>query len=1224
MMSALVHLAHRIGAAFTSGGRSSRRSVAAAAVSAAAAAGLMMAPAAQAAAPVATTGSPSVVHFDRATLAGTVNPSGQELEECVFEYGETAAYDHSAPCSKSFGEIGSGSSPVEVEAEITGLEASTEYHFRLTVKNPSGTAHGQDQSFSTLAPPKWKVTLRPNGDYVVPGPEEPGAVFRIEAENVGGDETDGEVKIQNTPPTGLTASNVFFEDPQLGGFNLAQFGSCPSNDECKFPGILAFFGIKSLKPGQRLVMLVLVPVPADVEGLLEDQATVSGGGGEAVEGSTTTESIAQPPFGKLGFNASITNAAGEPYTQAGGHPYAFTTEFDFATVSCTNSVTEENYWVDFNTCPLYDPKDITADLPPGLIANPQGVPHCTLAEYFSQECNRLKTAVGTAGLRLFELGSSYVKFIEPVLNLEPAGEYPGQLGILVAGAPFIVITTGIRDGSDYGATATTAGIQAGLNRTTLTLWGVPAAHAHDPLRGKICEGDFGSFGSYHAVIENFLSMAQIEQGCEETTNGGDPSNQGGPAEVEPTPFLTMPTECSGRPLSIGGRYDSWQLAGDYAEASASLQATDGCNALTFEPSIESRPTTTLADAPSGLEFNLHIPQNEDPEGVATPELKEAVVRLPQGLNLNPSAAAGLTGCSEAQVHLHVEGAAACPEASKLGIAEVETDLLHETLKGAVYLATPHQNPFGSLLAGYIVVEGQGIRIKVPGQFEPDPRTGQITTRFTENPQLPFSELKLKLFEGAHGVLRTPAVCDTYRTTTSLTPFSAPESGPPAQPQATFKTDNNGGPCPSSAGAEPNAPRFVVGTETPQAGIYSPLSLRLVRDDGSQEITGIDTTLPPGLTGRLAGIPYCSDAAIATAAGRTGSSEKANPSCPATSEVGTVDIGAGAGPTPTYVAGHAYLAGPYKGAPISLAIITPAVAGPFDLGTVVVRTALYVNPETTQIHAVSDAIPTILEGIPLDVRSITLKMARPNFTLNPTSCEESAFTGSALSVLNVAAPLSERFQVGGCPALAFKPKLSLSLKGGTKRAKNPALTAVLKMPPGGANIAAAQVTLPHSEFLDQGHIKTICTNVQFNANQCPAASVYGHARAITPLLDQPLEGPVYLRSSSHELPDLVADLNGQLQVVLVGRIDSIKGGIRTTFEGVPDAPVSKFVLKMQGGEKGLLENNTNICKSRQRATATFTGHNGKGLETTPLLKVRCGKHHKKHKRNHHRHTLRAAG
>jgi hypothetical protein len=374
---------------------------------------------------------------------------------------------------------------------------------------------------------------------------------------------------------------------------------------------------------------------------------------------------------------------------------------------------------------------------------------------------------------------------------------------------------------------------------------------------------------------------------------------------------------------------------------------------------------------------------------------------------------------------------------------------------------------------------------------------------------------------------------------------------------------------------------------------------------------------------------CSEAQLAAAAApsRSGTEEQAAPSCPASTEVGTVDVGAGAGPTPLYVTGHAYLAGPYKGAPLSLAIITPAVAGPFDLGTVVVRTALYVDPFTAQIHAVSDEIPHILEGIPLDVRSITLQMNRPNFTLNPTNCNELGFTGAATSLLGNVAPLAQRFQVGGCSALKFKPSLKLSLKGSTKRTGHPALKAVLTAKPGEANIHSAQVTLPHSAFLEQAHIRTICTNVQFNANQCPAGSIYGRARAITPLLDKPLEGNVYLRSSSHQLPDLVANLDGQIHVVLDGKVDSINARLRNTFEAVPDAPVSKFILEMQGGKKGLIVNSENLCspQAKTHAIVAFTGQNGKTYNTEPTVANSCkkkgkgkhGKGHKHHKSASHR-------
>jgi hypothetical protein len=388
-------------------------------------------------------------------------------------------------------------------------------------------------------------------------------------------------------------------------------------------------------------------------------------------------------------------------------------------------------------------------------------------------------------------------------------------------------------------------------------------------------------------------------------------------------------------------------------------------------------------------------------------------------------------------------------------------------------------------------------------------------------------------------------------------------------------------------------------------------LKITRQDGSQRLKQIDTTLPKGLSGKLAGVPYCPEAQIAVAKSREapnqGAAEQQSPSCPAASELGAVTVGAGAGLTPFYAQGHAYLAGPYKGAPLSLVVITPAVAGPFDLGAVVVRTALYVDPETAQIHAVSDPLPQIIQGVPLDVRSIAINLARPSFSLNPTSCDPMQVSGSAISSLGQLASLSNPFQVGGCKALKFAPKLSLSLKGGTKRGQHPALKAVVTYPKssGYANIASAQVTLPHSEFIENSHFKTICTRVQFAVDSCPKGAIYGFAKAFTPLLDKPLSGPVYLRSSSHQLPDLVVDLNGQVEVVVAGRVDTGKnGGIRNTFEATPDAPVSKFVLEMQGAKKGLLVNSEDICRKDQKALAHFTAQNGKVFDAKPLVKNDC--------------------
>ena len=1076
-------------------------------------------------------------------------------------------------------------------------------------------AASANASSAQAASPEWKLTVTPDVTYFAPGPTGAGTgdVYTIEAENTGEASTSGNAVLEDVLPAGLNAREVKSFDPKGNNF------LCPSKLRCE--------SSVSAEPGKKLVMQIRVGVPTEgqgSEGPIEDRARVSGGGATAVEATASNEVNPEPPFGLQGFAAALTDSSKTtPYTQAGGHPYQFATDITFATRPDPSQVSNNNLWGEGGAEPVHDPRDVGAELPPGLIGNPQAVPRCELAVFSANECP-LSTVVGTVGVRDGGHYQEALRYITPLYNLQPAGAYPGELGYQIAGIDFLLTAT-LRSGSDYGLTITNVGTaEVALNRARVTTWGVPAAASHDAIRGKYCFTGKG-----------FYSIEEAEHRCEtELGFGGAP---GGPAGVPETPFLTMPTACTGAALTIGARADNWQVPGEEAKASATFHPVDGCNQLKFEPEIEARPTTDLADAPSGFEFNLKVPQNnagpdgkEDPNGVATADLKEAVVKLPPGLVVNPSSGAGLEGCSPQQVGLttplsttpahFTEEPEHCPDASKLGTVIVHTQLLHNPLEGAVYLATPHRNPSGSLLAGYIVLEGEGIVVKLAGQFHTDPATGQITASFLENPQTPFEEFKFHFFEGARGALRTPAVCGSYETTATLTPYShlegegEQEATPIAHPGTTFQTSaaENGGACPSATSEEPDKPVLHAGTESPQAGAYSPFSLKLVRSDGEQEIKAIDTTLPPGLTGKLAGIAECPAADLEAAAKKTGAEEQANPSCPLASEVGTVEVASGAGPDPLNVSGRAYLSGPYKSAPLSLAIVTPALAGPFDLGTVVVKTALYVNPETAQITAKSDPIPTILEGIPLDVRSVTLKMTRPDFTLNPTDCEPLAFTGSALSVFGQSAPLAQRFQVGGCSALPFKPKLALSLKGKTTRAGNPALKAVLTMKPGEANVAAAQVTLPHAEFLDNAHIGTVCTKPVFAegaalGEKCPPQSIYGFARAETPLLDHPLEGPVYLRSPlpGHKLPDLTAALNGQIDVALIGKVDTGKGGgIRNTFEVVPDAPVSRFTLEMKGGGKGLLENSENICAKPQKAIADFTAQNGKVDDFNPLIANSC--------------------
>ena len=605
---------------------------------------------------------------------------------------------------------------------------------------------------------------------------------------------------------------------------------------------------------------------------------------------------------------------------------------------------------------------------------------------------------------------------------------------------------------------------------------------------------------------------------------------------------------------------------------------------------------------------------------AQSDLRKAVVTLPEGLVVNPSGANGLDACSPAQVGIDATTGVAngspvsCPDASKLGTVTVETPLIDHPLSGSVYAATPDDNPFGSLLALYVTLEdpATGTLAKLAGKVVPDPQTGRVAAIFDQNPQVPFEDFKLHFFGGAGASLRTPATCGNYTTTSELTPWSAPESGGPARPGdswAITKSPSGGG-CATTPSAQPNSPAFDAGSVSPIAAAQSPFVLHLRRDDGSQQFSSVTVAPPPGLVGTLAGLATCPDSALVAAANKSGKAEKASPSCPAGSAVGSVTAAAGAGPAPYMAAGKAYLTGPYKGAPLSLAVVTPAVAGPFDLGTIVVRTALRVDPKTAQITAVSDPVPTILEGIPLDIRSVDIALDRPNFTLNPTNCNPMAVSGQWFSTLGQAASLSSRFQLGECGRLGFKPKMTLRLKGGTKRGAHPALTAMLKPRAGDANIASVSVALPHSEFLDQGHIKTICTRVQFTADQCPPNAVYGKASVLTPLFGYALTGNVYLRSSNNLLPDLVPDLRGPasqpIKVEAAGRTDSIKGGIRNSFEFVPDAPFSKLVVQLQGGKKGLLQNSRDICGRPFRATVIYTAHNGLAYTDHPLLQAKCGK------------------
>jgi hypothetical protein len=1072
-------------------------------------------------APAVTTGAVTEVEQTSATLNGDVDPEvpagGTAVESCEFEYGEDESYGQTVPCAPS----PPYSNATGVSANLTGLTPSTTYHYRLVATNAEAEGRGKD------------ITLTTRGPTSISGET---AIART---------TSATVSAQINPFGYETSCEVqYVDDASFQASEYASAAAVPCSEvlAAGFVDRTATAELSGLEIGTIYHFRFL---------------TTSQAGPSTGEGSTFST------FAIESFSIETLDEEGQPYTQAGGHPYAMRVNLSLAT---TAPVSEHN-----PSSASANLKTVQVQLPPGLIGNPTATPACEPYEMKPALCptaSQVGHAVISSPRGAGEDG--------PVYNLVPPTGVAAQLGARFNAFGTARIDAGVRTGSDYGIDADSIFITAdeAVEHIEMTLWGVPADESHD-----------------------------FQRQCRGTSATGCASG------VLPRPFLTNPTSCLG-PLASTLNVDTWQDPGNFVSATAQLPSNTGCDRLDFKPTIAVRPEVGDSESPTGLRVDLHLPQSQNPLGLAEANLKDTTVTLPAGLTVNPAAARGLASCSPAQIELHGPAAAACPDAAKVGTVEVDTPLLGHPLPGAVYVATPHDNPFGSLLAIYIVVNDpqSGVVVKLAGEVKADPQTGQLSTTFRENPQLPFEDFKLNFFGGPQATLMTPQVCGEYTTTTDMTPWTSPQ-GQNAQPLDSFRIDSgaNGSRCANTPGEAPNEPLFSAGTVTPLAGAFSPLVLNISRRDGSQRFAAIETKLPRGLLGKLAGIPYCPGAALTAAAAKSGAGEAAGPSCPAASRVGNVDVGAGAGSQPYHVPGNVYLAGPYRGAPLSLAIVTPAVAGPYDLGTVVVRAALYVNPVTGQVTAKSDPIPTILQGIPLDVRSIALSMDRPQFTLNPTNCKAMAVTGTVLSVLGGAAPLSYRFQVGGCGGLGFEPKLGLRLFGPANRGANPRLRATLTVPRSRqANIARTVVALPRSEFLDQDHINTVCTRVQFAARSCPSGSIYGHARAWSPLLDKPLQGPVYLRSSNHKLPDLVASLDGQIHIELDGRIDSVNGGIRTSFETVPDAPVSKFVLAMQGGKKGLLQNSTNICAGRHRASARFDAHSGKSHDFQPPVKAQCAK------------------
>jgi hypothetical protein len=992
---------------------------------------------------------------------------------------------------------------------------------------------------------------------VVPGGPGTGE-FAVFPFNAGGEPSGSEVTVDIGPlPAGIVTSGpAQGEGWTCGGASGQSSLSCHTTE---VTGALQLSHPIQVPVSVTRSAATTASVPVTVSG---------GGGGEAEYHAAVSVSANDAQAGFQALLAGAFEADGTPSTQAGGHPFSDLNLF------LLNSVRSASGQI----VPAGDAENIVANLPSGFVGDPLATGRCPQSETYG--CGEA-AVVGHLTPLISEFGvmatSFYTRIFDDVPGRGAAAEFTSLLGI-----PLQSLTGGLRSESDFGVQVTAP---------------------HIPTIDKV----FGGLTAFE----------------------GEPVGSPGVA------WLRNPTDCGeeAREAPVEAMEGAtWQEPDVWSRTAEDLAPVTGCDKLRFEPEFGFQPTSTQGSSGVGATAHLHIDQKDiaKPGTLATPDVKESVVALPQGLDINPAQANGLEACSEAQVGYVGAGPlpnptrfnntpVSCPNGSKLGTVEATSPELEEPLKGTIYLAAQEENPFHSLIAVYLVFESErsGITLKLPGKVEADAKTGQLTATFDYLPQQPIEDLTLNFRGGGpRSEFATPEVCGTYSTTGTWTPWSAPESGPPAQTSSSFSVSSG---CSSSAATRPFQPSFEAGTTNPVAGSYSPLVIKVNRNDGEQELTSLDFTLPEGLLGDLGSVPYCSDAAIEAARSVSGKAEQANPSCPAASQIGTVDTAAGVGSEPIHVGGFVYLAGPYEGAPLSAVVITPAVAGPFDLGDVVIRTPLSVNAATAQVTAKSDPIPTILKGIPLKLRSVAITLNRPNFTLNPTSCEAMSVTASLASSNGATASPANRFQVGGCAGLPFKPTLSASTQAKASKANGASLALKIAAKPGEANIHKVDLQLPVKLPSRLSTLQKACTEAQFNADPggCPAESIIGSATARTPILQVPLTGPAYLVShGGAAFPDIeyvlqADERGGDIEIVLDGHTQITKGITYSHFETVPDAPISSFETVLPEGPHSILTaylpagDNYDLCGQSLQMPTTLTGQNGAVLkQTTPLAVTGC--------------------
>ena len=1013
------------------------------------------------------------------------------------------------------------------------------------------------------------------------------------------------------------------EGEDLSTEKFSEF-DCSSPPERAFPPAEPFLSADPLQcvdsaeiaAGDTLRITINVIVEAGVVGDVVNRASVSGGGASAVATSEQTPlQEAQAGFGIKDFSLQPLGADGTPDLQSGGHPYSITTNFDLSTDNQETTGSRATY---------HSPeelKDVVVDLPLGFVGNPLSTPRCPLNVMLKttsasgcQPNSRVGTIVFEASPGKFRASEAPTSTTTAVYNLVPEAGFQGEFGFTYLGTPVFIYARAVRLGSTYGLQVTVPGIPAlSTIGTSLTFFGEPGRR-----------------------------------------NGGSSS---------PLPFFTNPVDCLDGSSPVKIEVDTWEHPGVYYSKEAAVYPRlTGCEMLQFSPAFRVKPETTQADEPSGYGFEIEIPQNESAFSAGTPELKDATVTLPAGVSVSPAAADGLVACpatgpdgidiptgngyaSEVPGEGETAGpdglahltAGNCPSASTVGTVKLTTPLLESPLEGHVFLGQPGcgggdqagctatDAVDGNLVHVYLEAAGSGVVIKLAGSVSLNRSTGQITATFRENPQLPVSKIALHFDGGPRASLANPLACGPATTTADLSPWSSPftPDGTPSS-QFTVDWDGKGGaesPCPATV---PLTPTLSAGTVSPAAGAASPFTFTLSRGDRQQYLSQLSVTTPPGLLGTLSSVPLC------------GEPQAAQGTCSQASEIGTTTVAAGSGSHPFWITGHVYLTESYRGAPFGLSIVVPAIAGPFNLGDVVVRSAISVDPNTSALTVTSDPLPQIIDGIPLRIQTVNVTISRPGFMFNPTNCEAKQITASVQGSLGATAQVSNPFAAAGCKSLPFSPKLTFSTQARTSKTNGASLVSKVVYTPGQANIRSVAVSLPKQLPARLTTIQKACLAATFAANPatCPPASLIGIAKVRTPVLPVPLSGPVYLVShGGAAFPDLVLILQGDgVRVDQTASIFIARNGVTSsTFASVPDVPLTSFELNLPEGSHSALtatlpaQAKGSLCGSALTIPTTITAQNGKQVKQNIKIAVSgCPKPKKKAKKTKKASVGRAGG